>query len=156
MAKGYQEQVGNKHTGYKHILTSLQRNKVMWQKVMSLASDQGQLSLLCLLAFQKSEFRNGKDDMRRREGGITCWEMQVVVAEMEGFPPPPGRGASLWFAISVVFNLRDKGSASPTLNHSLSWCSIHGKQHYTNIKPDWCWNAFGVACCLCVEFPHCI
>lgn len=42
----------------------------------------------------------------------------MVVAEMEGCPPPPGRGASLWFAISVVFNLGDKGSASPTLNHS--------------------------------------
>lgn len=48
MAKGLQEQAGNEHTDYKHILTSLRTNKALWHKVMSLASDQGQVSLLRL------------------------------------------------------------------------------------------------------------
>lgn len=115
LAKGHREHVGNKHTGSKHILTSLQRNKVMWHKVMSLASDQGQLSLLCLSAFQNSEFRNGKDGMRRR-GGRDHMVRDVSGCGGDGrFPPPPGTAASLWLAISVVFNLRDKGVSQHNL-----------------------------------------
>lgn len=42
--------------------------------------------------------------------------MSVFVAQTQGCPPPPGRGASLLFAISALFNLWDKGSAGETNN----------------------------------------
>lgn len=48
MAKGHRGQAGNKHTDYKQILTSPQSDKAMWHKVMSLPSEQGQVSLLRL------------------------------------------------------------------------------------------------------------
>lgn len=73
MSKGHQEQAGNKHTDYKHILTSLQSSKVMWHKVMSLASDQGQVSLLRLPGLKKRvSSEMGKGRMKWREGEITC------------------------------------------------------------------------------------
>lgn len=86
----------------------------MWRKVKSLARVQGRLSLPCLLAFQKREFRNGKDAMRRGRGG---WRGGVEAAITR---QPPGRRASLWLAISVVLNLGDEGSAGPSLNRGLS------------------------------------
>lgn len=55
------------------------------------------------------------------EGGRDHMVRDVSGCGVDGrSPPPPGRGASLWFAISAVFNLRDKGSAGTTFNHSLS------------------------------------
>lgn len=137
MAKGHREQVCSKHTDYKHILTSLQRNKVMWHKVMSLASDQGQVSLLCLVGLKKKwvQKQGRKAGLRWREGRHHMLRDAAVVAEMEDRLTPTGRAASLWFAISGLFNLGDKGSAGPALNHSLSWCSIHGKQHDTSTEP---------------------
>lgn len=111
LAKGHREHRGNKHTGSKHILTSLQRNKVMWHKVMSLASDQGQLSLLCLLAFQNSEFRNGKDGMRwRREGshGERCqWLWQRWKA------PPHHQAEERHFGLQSVWFLTSGTRGQP-------------------------------------------
>ena len=88
MAKGYREQVGKERTGYKHIPTSLQRSKAMWHKVMSLASDQGKGSSLCLPVFKESETRNGGDGMGRGEGGSAHMLRDVSSCGGDGRLPP--------------------------------------------------------------------
>lgn len=90
----------------KHVLAPLPRSETMWHKVTCLATDRRQQSSSRLSAFPKCEFgkweRRCDGDAETGVGGVTCPEMSAVVAKTCGpsIPPPPGRGASLRFAIS--------------------------------------------------------
>lgn len=76
----------------------------MWHKVMSLASDQGQVSLLCLAVLKESEFRNGGDGSGT-EGGRDHMLRDVSGCGGDGRLPPRHQAEERHFGLQSVWFL---------------------------------------------------
>lgn len=109
---------------------------------MSLASDQGQVSLLCLPVLKESKFGNGGRERSHVEICQWLWRR---------WKPPPLCTATGPNGVTLVrnqcgFEPRGQRSASPTLNHGPSWCSIAGERRDTDVEPDWWSRGFRPDC----------